>query len=64
MPKLKTHKGLKKRFSITKTGKVKRSHAGRRHLFSNKSGKQRRQARKATYVVGRQAETYRNSLDI
>ena len=26
MPKLKTHSGAKKRFNLTKTGKVKRAH--------------------------------------
>ena len=32
MPKLKTHSGAKKRFSLTKSGKVKRAHANKRHL--------------------------------
>ena len=27
MPKIKTHSGAKKRFKLTKTGKVKRAHA-------------------------------------
>ena len=27
MPKLKTHSGAKKRFNLTKSGKVKRAHA-------------------------------------
>ena len=27
MPKLKTHSGAKKRFNLTKTGKIKRAHA-------------------------------------
>ena len=31
MPKIKTHSGAKKRFSITKTGKIKRGTAKRRH---------------------------------
>ena len=31
MPKLKTHSGAKKRFSLTKSGKVKRAHANKRH---------------------------------
>ena len=31
MPKLKTHSGAKKRFNLTKTGKVKRAHANKRH---------------------------------
>ena len=31
MPKLKTHSGAKKRFNLTKTGKVKRAHAFKSH---------------------------------
>ena len=38
MPKLKTHSGAKKRFSLTKSGKVKRAHAFKYHLL-NRPGK-------------------------
>ena len=31
MPKLKTHSGAKKRFNLTKSGKVKRAHAFKSH---------------------------------
>ena len=34
MPKIKTHSGAKKRFSLTKSGKVKRAHAYKRHLLN------------------------------
>ncbi|MFB0921656.1 MAG: 50S ribosomal protein L35, partial [Oscillospiraceae bacterium] len=34
MPKLKTHSGAKKRFNLTKTGKVKRAHAYKSHLLN------------------------------
>ena len=34
MPKMKTHSGAKKRFKLTKTGKVKRGHAYRSHLLN------------------------------
>ena len=34
MPKIKTHSGAKKRFKLTKTGKVKRGHAYRSHLLN------------------------------
>ena len=34
MPKLKTHSGAKKRFNLTKTGKVKRAHAFKSHLLN------------------------------
>lgn len=50
MPKMKTHKGSQKRFKRTGSGKLKRSHAKRSHLFANKSQKQKRQLRKAAMV--------------
>lgn len=50
MPKLKTHSGAKKRFKLTKNGKVKRAHAYKRHQLSNsiKGPKQKRRLRKST----------------
>jgi len=41
MPKMKTHSGAKKRFSITKKGKLKRSKAFARHLLSSKNSKRK-----------------------
>ena len=41
MPKLKTNKAAKKRYSYTATGKVKRTKSNRRHLLSNKSTRAR-----------------------
>ena len=38
MPKLKTNKAAKKRYSLTATGKVKRTTANRRHLSSRRPG--------------------------
>ncbi|MDO4585868.1 MAG: 50S ribosomal protein L35 [Planctomycetia bacterium] len=32
MPKMKTHKGVAKRFSVSKNGKVKHRHSGTSHL--------------------------------
>lgn len=52
MPKLKTHSGAKKRFKLTKNGKVKRAHAYRRHNLNSsdfgKSQKRKRRLRKST----------------
>ena len=50
MPKLKTHSGAKKRFSLTKTGKVKRAHAFKSHLLNGhgKTTKRKRGLRKST----------------
>ena len=52
MPKLKTHTGAKKRFKVTKNGKVKRAHACTSHLLNNgrKTTKRKRGLRKAAYV--------------
>ena len=46
MPKQKTNKAAKKRFKVTKNGKVLRGRPGRRHLLSVKTGKRRRQLRR------------------
>ena len=45
MPKIKTHSGAKKRFKLTKTGKVKRAHAFKSHIL-NKKTKRKRNLRK------------------
>lgn len=50
MPKLKTHSGAKKRFSLTKNGKVKRAHANKRHILNKKSTKRKRALRKGDYA--------------
>ncbi len=34
MPKMKTHSGAKKRFRITKSGKIKRGQAGKSHILT------------------------------
>ncbi len=44
--KMKTHKGVKKRFKVTANGKVKHKACGSSHLNSHKSGKQIRRLRK------------------
>ena len=46
MPKIKTHSGAKKRFKLTKTGKVKRAHAFKSHILNKKSTKRKRNLRK------------------
>ena len=46
----KTRKSVAKRFKITGTGKVLRSHAKRRHLLSTKSAKSKRQLAKSALV--------------
>ena len=50
MPKMKTHKGTKKRFRLTATGKVKHRAAGTSHLAIRMSQKRKRNLR-GTVVV-------------
>lgn len=50
MPKLKTHSGAKKRFSLTKNGKVKRWHANKSHILTKKTTKRKRRLRQGTYA--------------
>jgi len=42
MPKLKTHSGAKKRFNLTKSGKVKRARAYKSHILTKKDTKRTR----------------------
>ncbi|MFC1705375.1 50S ribosomal protein L35 [Planctomycetota bacterium] len=49
---MKPRKGLLKRVKITAKGKAKKRRAGSGHLLSHKSGKRRRQLRKANLIAG------------
>jgi len=42
MPKLKTHKGAKRRFHITGSGKIMRAKGGKSHLRRRKSARAKR----------------------
>ena len=48
MPKIKTHSGAKKRFKLTKNGKVKRAHANKSHILNKKTTKRKRGLRQTT----------------
>jgi len=50
MPKLKTHRGAAKRFSVTGTGRVKRSKAYASHILTTKTRKRKRNLRRSTLV--------------
>ena len=50
MPKLKTHSGEKKRFNLTKNGKVKSAHAYKSHILTKKTTKRTRHLRAAAYA--------------
>lgn len=50
MPKLKTNRAAAKRFTMTGTGKLKRQKAGKQHILTKKSRKNKRDLRKAEMV--------------
>jgi large subunit ribosomal protein L35 len=50
MPKIKTHRGAAKRFSMTGTGKVKRSKAYASHILTTKTKKRKRNLRKSAIL--------------
>ena len=50
MPKIKSHSGAKKRFSLTGTGKIKRAHANKSHILNKKSTKRKRGLRQGAYA--------------
>ncbi|NLF39753.1 50S ribosomal protein L35 [bacterium] len=51
MPKLKTRKAVAKRFSVTKSGKVKRSSAKTRHLLVTKNADKKRRLRRGNVAT-------------
>ncbi|OPY16484.1 MAG: 50S ribosomal protein L35 [Syntrophus sp. PtaB.Bin138] len=50
MPKIKTHRGAAKRFSLTGSGKVKRSKAFASHILTSKTTKRKRNLRKGAIL--------------
>ena len=51
MPKMKSHRGARKRFSITGTGKVKRYKAFKSHILTKKSSKRKRNLRRSGLIA-------------
>ena len=62
MPKLKTHSGAKKRFNLTKSGKVKRAHAFKSHILTKKDTKRTRRLRTTTYADVTNMETIKKMI--
>lgn len=59
MPKMKTHKGLTKRFRVTAKGKVGHRKSNSGHLMSHKSGDKCRELRRKGYLKGKIADRVR-----
>ena len=62
MPKVKTHRGAAKRFSLTKSGKIKRSKAYKRHILTKKTTKRTRNLRKAAYLTATEGRTMKKLI--
>jgi large subunit ribosomal protein L35 len=48
MPKMKSHRGARKRFKVTGSGKVKRFKAFKSHILTKKTSKRKRRLRQGT----------------
>jgi large subunit ribosomal protein L35 len=64
MPKLKTHSGTKKRFTITKNGKILRRRATGNHLLAKKSASRKRKFAGTETISGKQARTLKRKLGV
>jgi large subunit ribosomal protein L35 len=50
MPKIKTHSSSKKRLTVTKSGKVKKTVANRAHKLTGKSSRRKMALKQSSYV--------------
>lgn len=62
MPKLKTHKGMKKRIKVTKKGKLKRRRAFRNHMMEKKQNSRKRQYTKEFNVSSNDRKNVKRML--
>jgi large subunit ribosomal protein L35 len=62
MPKMKTNRGARKRFTVTKSGKIKYNRANRRHILTKKSSKRKRHLRDAGFLSSGDAQLVRRLL--
>ena len=62
MPKMKSHRGAMKRFSLTASGKVKFKHAGLRHCLEQKGSDRKKKLCKTGIMDERDAQRVRRLL--
>ena len=62
MAKLKTKKGVAKRFKLTKKRKIKYQTCGKSHLATNKKTKRLRKLRKTNYLEARKEVAFIKSM--
>lgn len=62
MPKMKTKSGVKKRFSITSSGKIKCNQAGKQHGMTKRSKRQLRDQRGTSTLCAADAKIIKQFL--
>jgi large subunit ribosomal protein L35 len=62
MPKMKTHRGAAKRFSLTGKGRVKFKHAHLRHCLEHKGKDQKKRLMKTGIMAEQDAKRVRRML--
>jgi large subunit ribosomal protein L35 len=62
--KQKSHRGAKKRFKLTATGKVKRSQSMKRHILTKKAQGRKRSLRKSVLVSDAETPKIRRMIDV
>lgn len=62
MPKMKSNSGAKKRFKLTKNGKVKRAQGFKSHLLEHKSSKRKRSLRGVTLTSEAEVDRVKRML--
>lgn len=62
MPKIKTHRGARKRFSLTASGKIKRGRSHARHILTKKPTKRKRKLDQSVLVSGSEVSKIKKML--
>ena len=62
MPKLKTHKGAKKRFRVTATKKIAHKKANKSHILTTKPSKRKRALGQKAFVSRADSKTVKTML--
>lgn len=64
MPKMKTNRGAAKRFKVTGSGRIKRSHCMRSHILTKKSTKRKRKLRQGAEIDKADVRNVRKMLGL
>ena len=63
MPKMKSHSGAKKRFRVTKNGKIVHNPQGKRHILTKKSSKRKMTLRHDAFMASnKETKTIRTMI--